>query len=338
MSLVYKKFPIFVKNLYFFLGALLITSCGGEGASDKPFDTSADPSPNPITEPECSETAAGKIINCTVTYNGLNRQFSYYLPSSYSSESEDLPLLISLHGGDDTSEANISYTGFSDLAEENEFIALFPQGSVAEDKGSTGWFTGTCDTSEVCDLGYIDFILDSLSSEINLNIDLDRIYATGFSNGAFMAYSLACNLSERIAGIAAVSGSMDIGSISSCNPIHTMPVLHIHGDADLQIPIDGSEYHENVEDVINFWKEFNECTKVSILDGSDKNFDGNAWRTNIYSECLNNVNVEYVVLSGFDHNWPYFQVNSFSNSDIDGSSLIWSFLSRFDINGDREGE
>ena len=70
-----------------------------------------------------------------------------------------------------------------------------------------------------------------------------------------MAYSLACNLSEIIAGVAAVAGSMEIDSISSCNPVHSMPIIHIHGDADLQIPVSGGDYHESIEDVINFWKE-----------------------------------------------------------------------------------
>lgn len=327
-----------MKLLYFLVCVLFITSCGGGGLSDEYSDTPVGPipPPNPVSEPQCSESTAGKIINCTVTYDDLDRQFSYYLPSNYSAESEDLPLLLSLHGGDDTSESNISYTGFADLAEEQKFIALFPQGSVAEDKGATGWFAGTCDTSEVCDLGYIEFILDSLITEINLNIDLDRVYATGFSNGAFMAYSLACNLSEIIAGVAAVAGSMEIESISSCNPIHSMPILHIHGDADLQIPVVGGDYHESIEDVIDFWKEFNECTNNTFTEGSDENFDGNIWSTNLYSDCLNNINVEYVLLYGFDHNWPYFQENSFSNADIDGSSYIWSFLSRYDINGYRE--
>ena len=152
-----------------------------------------------------------------------------------------------------------------------------------------------------------------------------------------MAYSLACNLSEIIAGVAAVAGSMEIDSISSCNPIHSMPILHIHGDADLQIPVSGGDYHESIEDVIDFWKEFNECTKNTSSEGSDENFDGNIWSTNLYSDCLNNINVEYVLLYGFDHNWPYFQENSFSNADIDGSSYIWSFLSRYDINGYRRG-
>ena len=124
-----------MKLLYFLVSVLFITSCGEE-LSDESSDASVGPipAPNPVSEPQCSESTAGKIIDCTVTYDNLDRQFSYYLPSNYSAESEDLPLLLSLHGGDDTSESNISYTGFADLAEEQKFIALFPQGSVAEDR------------------------------------------------------------------------------------------------------------------------------------------------------------------------------------------------------------
>ena len=101
-----------MKLLYFLVSVLFITSCGGGGLSDESSDASVGPipAPNPVSEPQCSESTAGKIIDCTVTYDNLDRQFSYYLPSNYSAESEDLPLLLSLHGGDDTSESNISYT------------------------------------------------------------------------------------------------------------------------------------------------------------------------------------------------------------------------------------
>ena len=117
-----------------------------------------------------------------------------------------MPLLISLHGGDDYADYNMSYTGFRALADERDFIPIFPQGTVAEEKGSTGWFTGTCDSSSVCDLGFIDSVIDFMGE--NLNVDLNRVYATGFSNGAFMTYSLGCNLSAKIAAIAAVLFSM----------------------------------------------------------------------------------------------------------------------------------
>ena len=273
------------------------------------------------------------MIDCNVNHDELDREFSYYLPSNYLSITDDLPLLISLHGGDDTAEANLSYTGFVDLAEEKDFAVVFPQGTVAENKGSTGWFSGQCGTLDVCDNDFISFLIDSLSDDLDLNINLERVYVTGFSNGAFMAYSLACNLSEKIAAVAPVSGSMDIGTIATCQSVHPMPVIHIHGENDGSISPDGSEYHEPIEDVINFWKDFNSCEQTDISYGNDNNSDGLTWTSTSHTDCLNDVEVEWIALEGFDHYWPIYQEGSYSNSDINGSLEIWNFLSRFDTSG-----
>ena len=323
-----------MKKLSVVLITVILTACGGGGGMSEPESQptptpAPTPAPTPQPGPSCTEQSGSGTYYCTVTYDDIAREFYYYLPQNYSENSSAMPLLISLHGGDDYADYNMSYTGFRALADERDFIPIFPQGTVAEEKGSTGWFTGTCDSSSVCDLGFIDSVIDFMGE--NLNIDLNRVYATGFSNGAFMTYSLGCNLSAKIAAIAAVSGTMDIGSISTCQSIHPMPVLHIHGTNDTTIPPSGGQYHYPVSDVINFWKEFNECSYTTVYEDEDD--DGDGFYFSIYSHegCLNDVQVYDFTAGGMYHSWP--RDGQTTDDMPDGSTYIVTFLERFDING-----
>ena len=302
---------------------LMLLNCDGDGATEKNLEPQL-----PVTS--CTEQAGSSTYQCFTAIDGLERRFNYYLPPVYFETSNDLPVLISLHGGGGTAEENQEYTNLSILADEENFIPVFPQGSVAEGKGTTGWFTGSCDGSEVCDIGFVSHIIDYLA--LNMNVHLDEVYVTGFSNGAFMAYSLACNLSEKIAAVAPIAGSMENGNFQTCYSTHPLSIVHIHGATDNVIPNIGNEYFEPVRDVIDFWKDFNECSQIVITEGKDNNNDGYTWGAETHIDCLYGVQVEYVSLGGFGHEWPSSTYTK-EPADIDASSYIWSFLSRYDING-----
>lgn len=146
-----------------------------------------------------------------------------------------------------------------------------------------------------------------------------------------MAYSLACNLSSKIAGIAAVAGTMDIGSISTCQSVHPMPILHIHGTNDTTIPSEGGQYHYPVNDVINYWKGFNECSYTTVYEEADNDSDGFYFMIYSHEGCLNNVQVYDFTAGGMYHSWP---IDGQTTDDMpDGSTYIITFLERFDING-----
>ena len=83
--------------------------------------------------------------------------------------------------------------------------------------------------SETDDLGFVETLLDQLGE--TRNIDTDRVYAIGMSNGGMMSYLLACRLSQRIAAIASVTGSMTVDS-ENCIANRPVPVMQIHGVED----------------------------------------------------------------------------------------------------------
>ena len=282
------------------------------------------------SSPSCNNQSQ-EILFCEMVWEEINREFYIVNPSNLNSDNQ-LPLLISLHGGADYADANMQYTGFLDIINEKGFVAIFPQGTVAAGKGDTGWYAGgDCTNLEVCDLSFIERLIDY--SIEDLNIDENRVYVSGFSNGAFMVYTLACFLSNKVAAFAPVSGSMSPDDYQICNPQRPIPVIHIHGTSDDSIPIQGNDYVTPLQQVSSYLSSLNNCSQNSFINGEDTNEDGYAWYSEISSNCNQGVIVNFTYLENFGHSWPSTESGKGGGADIDGASFIWEFLSTYDING-----
>ena len=283
-----------------------------------------------VVTPNCSEQTPDTSY-CTLSWESRSREFYIVTPENFSID-QNLPLLISLHGGDDYADANMEYTGFKTIKDENNVVLMFPQGTVAEGKGSTGWYAGgDCTALEVCDLSFIEALIDFSVNDLGINPEM--VYVSGFSNGAFMAYTLACFLSNKVAAFAPVAGSLSPEDYDSCNPQRPVPIIHIHGVNDSQIPVQGNDYVTPVQLVFNYWSSFNECSSTSVIDGDDNNGDGYGWYSDVSSGCQQGVSINYTYLENFDHYWPSSNADKGGGSDINGATFIWDFLSKYDING-----
>ena len=219
----------------------------------------------------------------------------------------------------------ISYLGFKTVKLSSGFhqpfeVVLIP--SLLD--GSSHWNacpTGGDNKSNTDDFGFIEALIQELSSQYK--IDQSRIYAAGYSNGAMMAYGLANYKSERIAAMASVSGTM-LDCIG--NPQHPMPVLHLHGTADSVIPYNGDNYYAAAQNVLYHWVDFNNTRTTPVV--SSESTGGNTIERYVYNQGDNNVSVEHYKYIGGEHVW--------FSSTFQGQStaeLIWSFLSKHDING-----
>ncbi len=296
----------------------------------------------------CSLGEKNNTFDCTMIKNGLTREFIVYVPDSYLFQNSDVPLLFSLHGFSSYAKWNMQYTGFQSLAEEKGFIIIYPQGTrwrtAPSDKNgystegqthwNVGWTTSLGETSTSDDIGFIDDLIEWSTN--NYNINKDRIYSTGMSNGGFMSYKLACNLSSKIAAIASVTGSMSPQTFSQCNPKHPTPIMQIHGLQDYVVPYLGYEnLCKPMDDVINYWVEYNTCDSnpvITIIPDLDGDEYGGVHK--IFKNEINNVSVELYLLEKMSHDWPrLYGPSEYGLYDIDAPSIIWSFLSKYDING-----
>ena len=275
-------------------------------------------------------------INKTLFFDGQSRSYIIYVPASYNG-SVDYPLLFSFHGGGGTSSGFIFVNDMRPIADTANFIAVYPQAAVDPTDGSNSWLHKTPTTHN--DVNFIEAIIDTLSNDYN--IDNDRVYACGYSEGGIFSYELGCRLNDRIAAFSSVSGSMLVDAfrvsyynLGNCSPIHPTAVLLIPGtiDSSPHSSYSGFQpYYMSVNDITTFWANHNNTDinpTVTTVPNSNTS-DGSTIEKRIWENGDNCVAIQELKVINGDHDWP----GSSGNMDIDASEEIWKFLSMYDING-----
>ena len=315
-----------------FLSIFLITSCGGGGSSSSDEVNVTIPNNNQNDDAETCTNYEERILKCELTHKGLDRY--YYIQLAHP-EAEGLSsVLFNLHGYGSNALEQMNYTNFNNLAntKENNFILIHPQGaplntvltSSSSHWNSGGWTIG----STVDDVDFIDTIIKLVSQKYNLN--QDRIYSTGMSNGGFMSYHLACNLSSKIAAIASVTGSMSKETYEDCNPTHSTSILQVHGTIDATVPFEGNSAlgMRSINDVMDYWKLYDACDIEPISIVTDYFDIEISVQHDTYLNCLNDVQVELYKIEGMGHRWPNKE-----RYGISATEKIWEFINLYDING-----
>ena len=269
----------------------------------------------------------------TIDVNGVTREFILHIPNTYDS-ADALPLMLNFHGWTMSASDQMELSDMRTLAESEKFILVYPQGTNFKNRfyGSTHWNVGSWTKGSTSDdLGFIDELIDYIS--VNYDIDLERIYACGYSNGGFFSHELACNLSNKIAAIGAVSANMSTRTKDNCNPSHPTPVITLSGTNDKDVSYDGTNFEGQIShnEVLNYWINYNQTDASPIIsDLPDINTkDGSTVKLYQYKNGKNNVEIEHYKIINGGHDWP----GTFGNMDIDANSIIWRFVSQFDING-----
>lgn len=273
-----------------------------------------------------------QTLNGSILHDGMQRDYIIYIPANYSG---NIPasLLLNFHGYGSNASEQMLYGNFRPIADTAGFLIVHPEGTLFN--GTSHWNVGGWTVgSTVDDVGFTDALIDSLLALYN--IDENRIYATGMSNGGFMSFLLACQLSPRIAAIASVTGSMTPETFINSNPQHSMPILQMHGTSDAVVPYNGASFSKSIVEVIDYWTEFNSCNSVpEIVELPDLNpNDGSTVEHYIYNGGENGVAVEHYKIIGGGHAWPGSTINlPGTNYDINASAEIWKFFSKYDIDG-----
>lgn len=258
-------------------------------------------------------------------HDGLERSFNVYVPDGLDS-SEKNPLVFNYHGFTSNAAQQELYSSMNSTADQYGFIVVYPEGVGAA--WNVGWLFG----SQEDDVGFTEAMIDYMAS--NFNSDRTRTYACGMSNGGFFSYLLACEIPEKIAAIASVTGSMVPGQFDTCNPNLRTPILQIHGTQDPTVSYNGTfGINEGIEDVIDFWVGINECdnTDVTITDVPDTNTsDESTAEIHQYNDCVSPGDVKFIKIENGEHTWPGASVTiGVTNRDINGSEEVWLFFEKY---------
>ena len=278
------------------------------------------------------------------------RSYSIYVPSTWQTNVSS-PLLIALHGLSGWDLQLMDNTGFNNLAEANNFIVVYPNGTGEKlgdrgirswNGGKVGWCTsGNCPPSQISkidDVGYISKLIDDVSNRYL--IDSKRVYLTGHSNGSQLTQRLACQLSNRITAVAVVAGHL---ALDTCNPDSPVSLLQIYGTEDTLNPENGGtakisfgiySYAFNSEPVMKSVQKIAAANGCSANYTENNNFLNKDLTIYTWPGCKSGVVVSSMKILGASHAWmghPAQSADSVKLSGepymkIDASKVIWAFL------------
>jgi len=278
-----------------------------------------------------------------------NRTFEYYIPSGYDPEGDTVPLLFSFHGLGSTGTDQIDLTAFDALAEQEGFIAVFPDATELDpddypeaelpdlEGAEIQWNLGGDSLQYYAGIDDVGFVSDMVAwFDNNYSIDAGHIYSTGMSDGALFSYLLAFNLTDTFAGIAPVCGPMPWGFGNlTATPI---TVILMHGTLDPILDYDGyggsgGNATYSVDETIAFWCGVDNITTepVETVWGPTSK-DSTVVHRYVYSGETDGTEVILFKVEGGGHTWPggpeylpEFVIGKVS-THIDGSALIWKHL------------
>ena len=293
-----------------------------------------------------------------MNYGGVNRTYYVAYPDGMS---EPSGLIINMHGFGGNASGQMSGTQMNNYAHPQNIAVVYPQGANST-IGTTSWNVGTFwDFNDQDDIGFISAIIDEIA--LNFEIDLNRVYACGMSNGGYMAYELACELSDKIVAFGSVTGNFMLNSSQNdCqDQEREIPIIHLHGTSDAVVNYYPPSFDQSltVGQSIDFWNNYNDLEMESI-ESLNSNVDVYTY----YKDLSSTKFIHYKVSGGghewFGSNWGFntnsvlieffnqYQLSDFINNQLLGDLnedgviniqdviLIVNLIlnNQFDINGD----
>jgi polyhydroxybutyrate depolymerase len=274
----------------------------------------------------------------TIEFGDRSRSYVVHVPPKYDPK-RPTPVVLVFHGGASSGRHMARFCRFNEKADQETFIAVYPNGTGRSDRVLT-WNGGNCCgyavLHKIDDVGFVRALLDDLAK--SANVDPKRVYATGMSNGGILCYRLASELSDRIAAIAPISGTM---GTPTCHPKRPVPVIHFHGSDDQYVPFKGGIGPKSialadfrpVDDSIHAWVKADRCPeKPAVEDLPAKIDDGTSVQRKTYGPGKNGSEVVLYVTHGGGHTWPgvepAIKFLGKSTKNISANDLIWDFFKK----------
>lgn len=272
--------------------------------------------------------SAMQQVKGDMVIDGNKRSFLTYIPSTNKPTS--MPLVISLHGGFASPKGMFHLADFRPVAEREKFVVVCPASKHF-------WHDGA-DLHGIDDVKFIDHLISYMIK--TYHVDPDRVYITGISNGGFMTTRLACQLHQRIAAIAVVAASLDIGEGYDLEK--PMPVIYMHGTTDPIVSYNGGKlfgrrvYSQGT--IIKKWVTLDNCEPTPLVTNiPDAAHDGTSILKEEYHNPKNGLKVISYTINNGGHTWPggwqYFPefIVGKTTHNLNACEEIWSFFKLYKI-------
>jgi len=258
----------------------------------------------------------GEYVDRTVTADGYTRTALVHVPPGYVPDGS-APLLLYLHGaGAPAGWAQDLFTRTRAFADTVGAVVVLPDGIRAE------WNAAQAGGGRPDDVAFLTGLVDRVQA--GFGTDARRTYVAGFSNGAAMAHTLACEAPGRFAAFAALAGY--IADEGRCTPPVPVPVLIVHGTRDPLV-----EFSDGVA-AAGFWAAHDGCGGVTDEALPDTHADATSVVLHRYSGCEPGGGVLFYEVVGGGHQWPGGEIFLSEvllgrrNLDLDANAAIWAFV------------
>ena len=244
-----------------------------------------------LVAPSCApgqESSRGSL-----TVGRLTRTFHLYVPPA-AAAAASVPLVLVLHGAyGDGLGAERAYH-WDRAAQRDGFLVAYPDGF------KRAWNGGTCcgapRRDNVDDVAFLSRLIQTLVQVHHA--DPRRVYVTGISNGAFMAYRLACEATVPIAAIGPVAGTL----VVPCPHPQPTSILAIHGLADRTVPFAGGNGSAEVRNVpsvaasLHTWIAADHCG--GAVESRAPPLTTRSWT------CAQGRAIRLITVDDAGHQWP----------------------------------
>jgi polyhydroxybutyrate depolymerase len=308
----------------------LLLSCGGSGTTSGGGNGGGLVAPGCAPDPECH----------TLAFGGLTRSYLLHVPSNFVPGSS--ALVVGLHGSQGSGAMFRDNSQLSVKADQEGFAVAYPYSVISPGAGITEWnefFNNSFGSGAPDDVGFLRQLIITLQSSVNPNPK--RVYVTGLSNGGFMTHRVGVQLSDLVAAIAVVEGTVvSPGQIQNVPPpLGPVSVLVLHGDQDPVVLYCGGPAVGSQEETFNYWAgaAANHCSTfdtTAALCDAQRNITAVVEKD--ATACNANTEVKFYRLEGGVHLWYKVAMNVSGqvpfNPDFDSTTgvttddIIWNFF------------
>ena len=239
------------------------------GVSGSAAPTAGSAGSAPVAEaPSCPTTEAPRSGNQTrmVPSNDRMRSYLLYVPQSYTGMAP-VPVVFDFHGYSSSAQGQLGASGFRELADQEGFIAVYPEGV-----GASWHVNGCCGQAQQEGLDEIEFVRAIWDDVRKVAcIDPKRVFASGISQGGGMAHHVGCLAADIFAGVAPVSSDI---RTDPCMPSRPITEISFRGTADSLSPYEGGHVgpagmdgYEAIgaKNTLEKWKTINMCTGTPVM-------------------------------------------------------------------------
>jgi polyhydroxybutyrate depolymerase len=255
----------------------------------------------------------------TIEHGGLTRTYFVHVPASY--DGSPTPVVLNFHGFTSNAMQQLTYSMMIPKSDAAGFIAVHAEGTKPTPVSAQRWNAGICcpdGSSTVDDVGFVSAMIDDLSSRVCL--DPKRVFSTGLSNGGMISHRLGCQLSDRIAAIAPVAGTL---VFEPCEPTRPVPVMAFHGTLDPIVDYNGTIFNGAPESH-TIWRDLDGCTGDPV-----ETFNMGDSACSTYEACQGGAEVTLCSVTGGGHTWPGADLDiGATTQDLDATDAMWDFFMR----------